>query len=79
MKIQAKDMIEGYFLPGIDNGYVVEVETDTAGYLSYPSTSSASSVAMPEDTVLITFHDRDGEDCYLLMPAESLIEVTEDA
>lgn len=75
MKIQADELREGDFLPGIDNGYVYEVETETNGYLSYPSTGYGSNCAMPQDTVLVCFHDADGNENYLLLSPECMIEV----
>lgn len=73
-KVMASEVTEGDFLPGLDNGYVVEVEEGN-GYLSYPLTSTGTIAAMPEDTILITFHDADGNECYLLLPGESMISV----
>jgi len=63
----------GDFLPGLDNGYVVEVE-ENDGYFSYPGGGRVTA-AMPDDTVLITFHDAQGDECYLLMPGDSQIQV----
>lgn len=75
MKIQADELREGDFLPGIDNGYVYEVETGN-GYLSYPSTGYGTNAAMPEDTILVSFHDADGNENYLLLSPECMIEVS---
>lgn len=74
LKVQADAVEEGDFLPGLDNGYVVEVDENN-GYLSYPRTGYGASAAMPMDTVLITFHDADGEECYLMLPGESMLTI----
>lgn len=74
MKIQADAVMEGDFIPGLDNGYVFEVEENN-GYLSYPSASGGYSSAMPEDTVLIGYHDSSGEECYLLLPGSSHLTI----
>lgn len=74
MKVSANEVQEGDFLPGLDNGYVFEVEEGN-GYLSYPRTDSGQSVCMPEDTILIGFHDAEGEECYLLLPGESMLTI----
>lgn len=74
MKIPANELREGDFLPGLDNGYVVEVEENN-GYLSYPMTSGGYSAAMPDDTVLITFHDAEGNENYLLLAPSCDVEV----
>lgn len=74
MKIPANEIEVGDFLPGIDNGYVFEVEEGN-GYLSYPSTSYGMNSAMPEDTVLVSFHDADGNENYLILSPECEIEV----
>lgn len=77
--IKASQVQEGDFLPGLDNGYVMCEPEVNNGYLSYPVTSSGGyNVAMPSDTVVITFHDRDGEECYLLLPSDSRLTVSHD-
>lgn len=74
MKITANDVVEGDFLTGLGNGYVVEVEEGN-GYLSYPRTGSGMSVGMPEDTLIITFHDAEGEENFLLASPNLELEV----
>lgn len=84
MKIPASELRshdthgEGDMLPGLDHGYVVEIEEGN-GYLSYPSTGYGMSSAMPEDTLLITFHDSEGNECYLLCPPDLMVEVSRNA
>lgn len=81
MKITAKDLRshdvdgEGDMLVGLDNGYVVEVEEGN-GYLSYPSIGYGMNAAMPDDTLLITFHDSEGNESYLLCPPDLMVEVS---
>lgn len=75
MRVKAKEVKTGDFLPGLDNGYVfTDPETNDAGYFTAPGSARYSS-GMPEDTVLITYHDTEGEECYLLLPAESGVQV----
>ena len=75
MKITAEEVTEGDTLVGLDNGYVVEVEEGN-GYLSYPRTGFGSSAAMPEDTLVITFHDAEGNENYLLASPTLELEVS---
>lgn len=77
-KIKASQVREGDYLPGLDNGFVIQDPEKNAGYLSYPTPTSGYSVAMPGDTVVITFHDADGEECYLLLPSDSRLTVSHD-
>ena len=70
LKIQADAVQAEDFLPGLDNGYVIEV-VENDGYLTYPGAQGA----MPEDTVIITYHDSQGEECYLLLPPETMLTV----
>jgi hypothetical protein len=75
-RIPASELREGHMLPGVDNGYVFEVETGN-GYLSYPSTGYGMATAMPDDTILVSFHDSEGNENYLLLSPEVMIDVTE--
>jgi len=70
--VPASELREGDMLPGIGNAYVFEVEEGN-GYLSYPRTGYGQSVAMPEDTVLIGFHDAEGEENYMLLNPECMV------
>lgn len=76
-KIKARHVQEGDFLPGLNNGFVFTDPEPNDGYLSYPRGhyGGGPDVAMPGDTIIITFHDAEGEECYLLMPADSLLTV----
>lgn len=74
IKMQASAVREGDFLPGLDHGYVVEVETGN-GYLSYPASGYGNATAMPEDTLIITFHDANGNENYLLADPDLVLTV----
>ena len=76
--IKASQVKEGDFLPGLDNGFVIRDPARNEGYLAYPLPRGGTEVAMPSDTVVITFHDADGEECYLLLPADSRLTVSHD-
>lgn len=77
--IKASQVREGDYIPGLDNGYVIQDPEVNDGYLSYPATSTGGyNVAMPSDTVVITYHDADGEECYLLLPSDSRLTVSHD-
>lgn len=71
-KVTADSVKSGDFLPYLDNGYVVEVETGDA-VLS--TASSQYHVSMGEKTV-ITFHDQLGNEQYLVLDPEFEIEVS---
>lgn len=72
--IEASELQEGDFIPGLDNAYVYEVETGN-GYLSYPSTGYGMATAMPEDTLLVTYHDADGNENYMLLSPEARLTI----
>jgi hypothetical protein len=75
MRITAADLKTGMTIRGI-NAYVVEVETSN-GYTTYPSTGYGYDAAMPDDTVVVTFHDAYGEENYLLLSPQTPLDVTE--
>lgn len=68
--IPARELREGDMIPGLDNAYVAEVE-ENDGYLSYPGGNGA----MPEDTILVTFHDSMGEENYMLLNPDSMLTI----
>lgn len=74
IEVTALNINEGDYLPGISNGYVVEVETGN-GYLDYPRTGYGSSGAMPDDTIIVTFHNDQGDEGYLLLPPDTRVTV----
>ena len=74
--ILVSDLRPGHTLTGLDNGYVVEVE-EQDGYLSVPT--GRHNVALPDDTVCVTFHDPDGNEVYLLAPGNMSVSVANEA
>lgn len=78
IKVSADGVETGDFLPGLDMGYVIDVENNSSGYFSYPGLNRYPA-AMPDDTILITFHDSQGEECYLLVPGDFTITVSRDS
>lgn len=78
IKIRAKFVEEGDFLPGLGDGYVFETPECGEGYLSYPRTSYGTPVAMPRDTIIIGFHDAEGEENYILINPEAMVTVKGD-
>jgi hypothetical protein len=75
LKVPASEVREGDFLPGLDNGYVFQDPEENNGYLSYPTTGYGIATAMPEDTLLISFHTAEGEEAYLLVPSDMPLTV----
>ena len=59
--VEASEVREGDFFPALDNGYVVEVETEDDLWGS-PS-------------VVITFHDRHGDEAQLRCAPDMLVTV----
>lgn len=79
LRVKANEVQEGDFLPGLGDAYVFQAPETGDGYLSYPMTDGGMSAAMPEDTVVISFHDRDGEENYLIVQPEFEIQVNRGA
>lgn len=78
IKIRAKFVQEGDMLTGLDGGYVFEEPEVNNGYFTYPSSSGRYSVAMPEDIILIGYHDSQGDENYLMIHGNSYITVDGD-
>jgi len=72
MDVLAKGIHEGDTIPSLDNAYVVEVDDEFDGGLYEVGQFTA---AFPDHTVLVTYHDRDGEENYLLLRPETLLTV----
>lgn len=68
VKVAADQVEEDDFLPGLDNGYVVDVEEG-------PDLRGDYNTRFAGEHVLITFHDADGNENYLLLLPEHEIEV----
>lgn len=66
----ASELPTDVFLPGLGDGYVVEVEQD----VDCRAFSGTYNVAIGNYTV-VTFHDSDGEECYMLLTPECALEV----
>lgn len=72
-QITASDLREGDTIPALDNAYVVEVEVND-GYFTYPG--GRMNVAMDDDTILVTWHDANGGENYMLVRPDHPFEVT---
>jgi len=69
--IEAHEVGEGNFLPGLDNGYVVEVERVDGITLQ----DHRYAVWHSGDFMKFTFHTAEGEEAYLTCPADMPITV----
>jgi hypothetical protein len=68
-KIAANHVRNGDFLPGIDDGYVIDVQTtDVTNFTGRHNTSLGVKT-------VITFNDNDGEEDYLIMNPEGMVDV----
>lgn len=67
-KIAADEVREGDFLPALDNGYVFEVDSD-------PDVRGDYNVNIFDGMLMICFHDQGGNENYLVVYAETEIEV----
>lgn len=72
VKVEAGEVQEGDFLPGLDNGYVVEVDHDPDVW------DGRYNVSMSTGLVLLTFHTAQGEEAYLLCPPDMPVTVKRD-
>lgn len=75
LTITASEIQPGDFIPGLGDAYVFDVETNEAGYLSYPRTDGGYDAAMPEDTIVVTFHDHAGNENYMILDPGCRVEV----
>lgn len=78
LKVKAKKVREGDFIPGLANGYVFEKERSER--FTYPAGAlhSYSNVSMG-DTVLIVYHDAEGEENYLLLKPDTELTIVRGA
>ena len=67
----ASEVQEGDFLPDLDNGYVVDVDEEASAEVCW----SRHGGAFPEGMVLITFHDSEGEENYLILTSDHPITI----
>jgi hypothetical protein len=71
IQVTASEVQEGDFLPGLDNGYVFqEPETD------HDLRDGRYNTAVGRGLALISFHDQNGDECYLLAPPDMTVTVT---
>ena len=68
---KAENVRNGDFLTDLDNGYVVDVESEPNVSLS----SCRYAHGTGEGMVLITFHDAQGEENYLILRSDHPIEI----
>lgn len=78
LTVPASEVREGDFLPGLDNGYVVDVGDNSDGYLSASTGYSRFTTALPGDMIAITFHDAEGNEAYLFLPPSVPLTVQRD-
>src|SRR5690349_17974657 len=69
-KVPAREVEPGSMLPGMGNGYVVEVEND----VECSAFTGRYNVVLGTFTVL-TWHDVEGNEEYALLSPETLVEV----
>lgn len=67
--VKAEDVENGDFLVGLDNGYVIDVDTNHDIRGDYNVRLGG------EDTVLLTFNDAQGGENYLLVASDHPIDV----
>ena len=71
MKVMADAVMEGDFIPGLDNGYVVTAEEGDV-QIALPGDNE---YGLLESVVTITYHDAEGDECYLILNPGSLVTV----
>lgn len=72
-RIKAKKVKQGHTLTGL--GYVIDVETNEGGYLTYPGYSPYTA-ALSSEAILITMNDDQGDEVYLVLPSgDSMVTV----
>ena len=72
--MQARDVKPGMLFKNFD-GYVTEALDNEFGYLTYPHCEGGYGSAMPEDTMLISFDNAQGNECYLIVPPDFEVDV----
>lgn len=71
IKVKARKVKEGDFIPGLDNGYVIEVQREGGFIIG----TDRYSFAQGEGTVTITMNDAEGDEFYLLAPLDMPVTV----
>ena len=72
MQVKMSEVQEGDYLTGLDNGYVVEVEKDPDVSMGV---GRGTYAAMGSGMVMLTFHDAEGGEGYLMAAADMPVEV----
>lgn len=65
----AKDSADR-MIPGLDNGYVVEIESDTNISIRVGSSYSDYPHVVPRGYVCVTLNDAEGNEFYLICPGD---------
>jgi hypothetical protein len=74
-EMKAGKIREGDTLPGVGNGYVVDVERSDGGYTTLNTSGQRYDYVIPDGYAVITFHTSEGEEGYLIIPKSERIEV----
>lgn len=72
LTVKAENVKQGDSLPTHERGYVAEDAENAESNVSFYS--GFQPVALTGYT-LITYHNADGDECYLIVPCDSLVEV----
>lgn len=71
-KIKAENVRLGDFLPGLDNGYVVEVDEE------HGLVSGRYNTAFASECQIITFHTAEGDEAHIICPPDMPVTVQRD-
>lgn len=71
IKVPAREVKEGDFIPGLDNGYVIAAEPENGFMVG----TDRYSFAQGEGTVTITMNDAEGDEFYLMAPLNMPITI----
>lgn len=71
--VNAEEVKVGDFLPGLSNGYVFEDPEPASDSLSF--FSGFTPVRPDESLVLISFHDEQGDENYLILRSDFQVQV----
>ena len=66
--VAAAEVEPGSYIPGLDNAYVFEVDHD-------PDLRCEYNTNVAQGLVMVTYHDSEGEEGYLLLTPATRIEV----
>lgn len=71
--VAIQDVREDDFLPGLDRGYVFQDPEPAHEHVAWMG--QGFPFELSEDLWLVTFHTRDGEEAYLIGPADMPVTV----